>query len=140
MKALVKTKREPGAELKEVPNPKPGDNDVLVKVKAASICGADIYIYYWMKQAIAFNIPIPLIFGHEMSGEVVDVGRNVHRIAKGDRIAVETHIPCQECFLCQGGNMHICNNLKIFGIHTDGAFADYAVVPSICAYKIPKDV
>lgn len=140
MKAIVKTKKAAGAEFKMVKEPEVGPNDVLIKTKAAAICGADIYIYYWTKQALGFNVPIPLIFGHEMSGEVVRIGKKVENLKKGDRVAVETHIPCGKCHLCQEGNMHICRNLTIFGIHTNGAFAEYVSTPSVCAYKIPENV
>jgi len=140
MKAIVKTKRSVGAELKSIKEPQIGPTDVLLEMKAAAICGADIYIYFWTKQALGFNIPIPLVFGHEMSGEVVDVGKDVDTLRKGDRVAVETHIPCKKCRLCHEGNMHICRNLKIFGIHVDGAFSEFNSVPEICAYKIPDNV
>ena len=97
MRALVKDKPERGASLLERSTPEIGDNDLLVKVKAAAICGTDIHIYQWNEYASS-RINLPLLFGHEYSGEVVQVGKNVTNFKEGDRVAAETHIPCCHCF------------------------------------------
>ncbi|HIJ56491.1 MAG TPA: L-threonine 3-dehydrogenase [Deltaproteobacteria bacterium] len=139
MQALVKDKPERGASLLDRPVPEIGDNDLLVKVKAAAICGTDIHIYQWNKYASS-RINLPLLFGHEYSGEVVQVGKNVTAFKEGDRVAAETHIPCCHCFQCTTGLQHICRDMKIIGVHVDGAFADYSVLPDVCAWKLDPSI
>ncbi|MCR4401567.1 MAG: L-threonine 3-dehydrogenase [Firmicutes bacterium] len=134
--ALVKERPVPGAALKEVDVPELGPKDVLVKVKAAAICGTDIHIYAWNDWARARVRP-PMIFGHEFCGEVVETGEDVTQLSPGDLVAAETHIPCGACFQCRTGAQHICRHMAILGVHTDGAFTDYAVIPEICAWKLP---
>ncbi|MCR4437635.1 MAG: L-threonine 3-dehydrogenase [bacterium] len=134
MKAVVKTKPGPGAEYLEVDIPRCGPDEVLVKVHATSICGTDLHIYEWNQWA-ASRIKTPQIMGHELAGEVVEVGRNVHFVKVGDKISAETHIPCGHCYQCRTGRMAICRNLKIFGVDRDGVFAEYAVVPEVDVIK-----
>ncbi len=138
MKAIVKQKAAPGADYVDVNDPKPGPNDVVIEVKSAAICGTDIHIYDWTKYA-QDRIKPPMIFGHEVCGDVVEVGSRVDTVQRGDRVAVETHIPCGECFQCQTGNQHICEKMAIVGVHTDGVFAQYAKIPAVCCWKLPKD-
>lgn len=130
MKAVVKTKPGPGAEYLEVAIPQCGPDEVLVKVHATSICGTDLHIYEWNQWA-AGRIKTPQIMGHELAGEVVEVGKNVRSVKVGDRISAETHIPCGHCYQCRTGRMAICRNMKIFGVDRDGVFAEYAVVPEV---------
>ncbi len=143
MKAVVKTKSEPGAELLDVPVPTPGPNEVLVKVLATSICGTDLHIFQWNDWAQKRIKKIPQIMGHELCGEVVEVGSNVQNIKKDDVISAETHIACGYCYLCRNNLAHICENVKILGVDIDGVFAEYAVVPANNAWviedKIPRD-
>jgi threonine 3-dehydrogenase len=138
MKALLKARSEPGAELGDVAVPDPTPDEVLIRVKAAAICGTDIHIYDWDQYARERLKP-PMIFGHEGCGEVVKVGSRVRGYAVGDLIAVETHIPCGECFQCRTGSQHICDRMAIIGVHTDGLFAEYARVPMACCWKLPPD-
>ncbi|TET48715.1 MAG: L-threonine 3-dehydrogenase, partial [Dehalococcoidia bacterium] len=138
MKAVVKEKAAPGARLMDVDVPEPGPRDVLIKVKAAAICGTDIHIMEWTPFAQA-RIKPPMIFGHECSGEVVKVGDQVKNIAVGDLIAVETHIPDETCFMCRTGLQHICEKMAIVGVHVDGVFAEYAKIPAVCCWKLSKD-
>ena len=135
MKALVKDKPIRGATLTDLSIPLIGDNDLLVKVQAAAICGTDVHIYQWNEYASA-RIKLPLLFGHEYAAEVVEVGKNVTNFKKGDRVAAETHVPCGHCYQCTTGLQHICTNMKILGVHVDGAFAEYAVLPAVCAWKL----
>lgn len=134
MKAVVKTKPARGAELIEVPIPEIGRTDVLVKVVATSICGTDLHIYEWNKWAEQ-TIRTPQVMGHELAGYVVKVGDLVTSVKEGDFISAETHIPCGVCYQCKTGRMHICQDMKIFGVHQDGVFAEYAVVPEVVAWK-----
>lgn len=138
MKALMKTEAAPGAKLVDVDVPEPGPKDVIIRVKAVAICGTDIHIYEWTQYAQA-RIKPPMIFGHECAGEVVKVGKLVTNFKPGDLIAVETHIPCKECYQCLTGAEHICEKMAIIGVHTDGVFAEYAKIPTACCWKLPKE-
>lgn len=135
MRAGIKSKPEAGADFGEVDIPTITDNQVLVKVKAASICGTDRHIYNWDPWAAGRMRP-PLVFGHECCGEVVEVGADVKHLRVGNLIAAESHIPCGVCRQCRMGNMHICNNLTILGVDTDGVFAEYAALPELVCWKV----
>jgi len=134
MRAIVKVKPGPGAELQRVPIPKPGKGEILVKVKVTSICGSDLHIYNWNSWAEQHVHP-PQIMGHELAGEVIEIGENVRSVNIGDFISAETHIPCGHCKPCRTGNRHICSNLKILGVDTNGAFAEYIAMPEVVAWK-----
>ncbi|HKM01039.1 MAG: L-threonine 3-dehydrogenase [Tissierellia bacterium] len=140
MRAVVKEDANIGAVLKNIELPKPKEDEVLIKVKAAAICGTDIHVYNWNNWAQNNNINLPLILGHECSAEVVEVGTGVKTLKIGDYVACETHIPCGTCYQCRNGEQHICGNLKMFSIHTNGCFAEYATIPAICAVKIPETI
>lgn len=139
MKAILKQKPGVGAEVMEVPIPVPTSHQVLVRVRATSVCGTDVHIYSWDPWA-AGRIKPPMIFGHEFSGEVVEIGSQVDHIVVGDHVSAETHIPCRGCFQCKTGNMHICQNLEILGVDVDGCFAEYVAVPEICCIKNDKSL
>jgi len=131
MKAVFKEKPAPGAVLKQASEPKPGPNDVLIKIEATSICGTDVHIYTWDAWSQK-RIKPPMIFGHECAGKIIELGKNVEAAGKlklGDKISVETHVYDGSCFQCKQGNPHICENMKIFGVDMNGVFAEYAVVP-----------
>lgn len=138
MKAVVKTSKNPGAEFINVDTPTIKPNEVLIKVKAAAICGSDIHIYRSSPNIMHMVNP-PVIFGHELAGEIVAIGEAVTDIATGDRVAVETHLSCGHCYFCQTDAPHNCQNLVIFGVHTDGAFAEYAKAPEAVCWKLPAD-
>jgi threonine 3-dehydrogenase len=139
MKALIKDKPVRGATFTDRSIPKIGEDDLLVKVQAAAICGTDIHIYQWSEYASS-RIKLPLLFGHEYAAEVVEVGKNVTNFIKGDRVAAETHVPCGHCYQCATGLQHICRDMKILGVHMDGAFAEYAVLPAVCAWKLDSAI
>lgn len=128
MKAVLKREPAPGAVLTDVPVPKPGQGEVLVKVKATSICGTDHHIYMWNEWS-QNRIKPPRIMGHEFAGEVVELGPGVSRTKVGDYVSAETHVVCGRCVQCMLGEKHVCQNTKILGVDTDGVFAEYAVVP-----------
>lgn len=140
MQAVIKASPAPGLELSEVSIPRLNPGEVLIKVKATALCGTDIHIYDWNAWAQNNNLKLPLIVGHECAGEIAELGLNVNGLSIGDRVSVETHIPCGHCLQCQIGEQHICANLKIFGVHVNGCFAEYAVVPAICVRKIPDAI
>jgi len=139
MKAVVKTTAGPGAELTTVDIPTPGAKDVLVKVKATSICGTDLHIYRWDPWA-ASRIKPPLIFGHELAGEVVEVGQEVTSIDVGDFVSAETHIVCGVCHQCRSGQRHVCQNVSIIGVDRPGCFAEYVVVPECNVWQNPPEM
>jgi threonine 3-dehydrogenase len=141
MKAVMKVEPKPGIVLKDIAVPKAKKREIIVAVKAASICGSDKHLYLWDRQTTRWKSPLPMIIGHEFSGEVIEVGENVTTLQVGDRIAVESHIPCENCYLCKTGRMHICKDMLIYGIQTPhGAFTEYAVVPESIAFKISPNI
>jgi len=138
MHAVVKRNREPGAQIEEVDKPKVGKGEVLVQTKMTSICGTDVHIWDWNHWAQKRVKTLPIIFGHEMCGEVVEIGRGVKGIKVGDMVSAETHIVDGTCYQCRTGRMHICRNMKILGVDTDGVFAEYVKLPEMNARKLPK--
>jgi len=140
MKALVKTQPGSGATFMELDVPRPKREEVLIKVNSVAICGTDIHFYEWDPAVANFPVQFPLIFGHECAGEIVEVGENVEGFSVGDRVAVETHIPCDRCYQCNLGNRHNCQKMDVFGITYPGAFAKYATVPSKVVFKLPVGV
>lgn len=140
MRAIVKAAERPGIAMQPVPVPEPGPEEVLIRVKAAAICGTDLHIAQWNAWAQHAGIRLPLVMGHEFCGEVVGVGSRVRALKPGDYVAGETHLPCGECYQCRNGLQHICQNLKLFGIHRDGCFAEYTTIPELCAYKVPAAI
>lgn len=138
MRALVKTEPGPGAELTDIDKSSIGPKDLLVKPEKMAICGTDLDIYEWAG-SFKNRVDLPHILGHEFSGKVVEVGDQVDTLEEGDYIAAETHISCGSCKQCLTGNQHICENLRILGVDTNGAFAEYARIPESCGWKIPED-
>ncbi len=139
MKAVVKASREPGLKLQELPIPAIGSRDILVKVKAASICGTDLHIYHWDPWAEERLNP-PFVVGHEFSGEVVKIGADVTQVSIGDMISAESHVICGVCDMCRTGRGHLCRNTKILGLDRDGAFAEYISIPEANAWVDPWDM
>jgi threonine 3-dehydrogenase len=128
MKALVKSKAERGLWLSDVPEPKPGINDVLIRVHRTGICGTDLHIYKWDEWA-ARTIPVPLVVGHEFVGEVVEVGSNVADFQRGQIVSGEGHVVCGRCRNCLAGRRHLCADTQGVGVNRAGAFAEYIVLP-----------
>jgi threonine 3-dehydrogenase len=139
MKALVKISPD-RTELQTIPIPACGPGEVLVRVRSAALCGTDLHILEWSAWAQGAGLRLPFVLGHECSGDVVAIGEGVRGLQEGDKIAVETHVPCGQCDQCLNGEQHICNNLTLFGVHMNGCFAEYAVVPAVCARKIPQAI
>ena len=128
MKALVKTRPEPGLELCDVPVPEIGINDVLIRVERTGICGTDLHIYNWDAWA-AKTIPVPLVVGHEFVGEIVEVGSNVQDFYPGEIVSGEGHVVCGRCRNCLAGRRHLCRDTKGVGVNRAGAFAEYLALP-----------
>lgn len=140
MYAIVKKYPKPEAEITTLEAPKAGENEIVVKVKVASICGTDVHIWDWNQWAQSRIKKFPMVFGHEVAGEVVELGRNVTSLQKGDMISAETHIVDGTCYQCRTDRMHICQNLKILGVDTDGVFAEYFALPERNAWKNDSDL
>ncbi len=134
MRALAKTRPGPGVELVQRPIPTPGPGEVLLRMEAASICGTDIHLFKWDPWAAELLKP-PITLGHELAGRVVALGEGVTRVREGDLVGVESHIVDWTCAQCRAGQMHLCRNLRVFGAHVDGGFAEYVVVPQANAIE-----
>ncbi len=134
MHCVVKTTPGPGnLEYTTRPIPQIGPREILVKVKAAAICGTDVHIKHWNAWAENRMHP-PVVIGHEFSGEVVEIGSEVKNVKVGDRVSSESHIACNTCELCREGHRHVCSNTSIIGVHQDGAFAEYIAIPEEIAF------
>lgn len=136
MRALRKTARAEGAELVEIPTPRPEPGEVLIKVAAASICGTDLHIYRWDPWAAGRIRSVPMTFGHEVAGHVVAVGSEVHHVRPGAFVSAEGHVFCGFCPPCRQGRQHICENLRILGVDFDGGFAEYLALPERNAWEV----
>ena len=139
MRALVKSRPEPGIWLEEVDQPAVGHNDVLIKVSKAAICGTDLHIAKWDEWA-QHTIPVPMAIGHEFVGEVVAIGSEVERVEIGQRVSGEGHITCGVCRNCRAGRRHFCHNTVGVGVDRPGAFAEYVAIPAFNAYPIPDEI
>ena len=139
MKALVKKEKKPGLWIEDVPVPQYGPNDVLIRVRKAAICGTDIHIFNWDEWSQR-TVPVPLVVGHEFTGEIAEVGSAVTGFAKGDRVSAEGHITCGHCRNCRAGKRHLCRNAKGIGVHRDGAFAEFITMPAVNVFKVPAQV
>ncbi len=134
MKAIVKSNAEKGLWLEDVPIPKITINDVLIRVLRTGICGTDVHIYNWDSWAQE-TIAIPTIIGHEVVGEIVEVGDNVNDFLVGDLVSVEGHLVCGRCRNCLAGKRYKCANTLGIGVNTDGGFAEYMAVPMTNLWK-----
>jgi threonine 3-dehydrogenase len=139
MKALVKSRAERGLWLEEVPEPKIGINDVLIRVHRTGICGTDLHIYNWDAWA-AKTIPVPMVVGHEFVGEIVEVGSNVADFQPGQIVSGEGHVVCGRCRNCLAGRRHLCADTKGVGVNRPGAFAEYLALPMSNVWVHPKGI
>jgi L-iditol 2-dehydrogenase len=137
MKAVVKVGKGKGlVEMREVPEPKIKDDEVLIEVKAVSVCGSDLHIYhdnhpYWP----------PMILGHEFSGVIADVGKEVKGWKVGDRIVSETRTgSCGICYMCQSGFPQICEQKRPYGIGINGAYTKYVAGPARLLHRLPDNI
>src|SRR5206468_10614028 len=119
MKALVKSRSEPGLWLEDVEEPKIGINDVLIQVLKTGICGTDVHIYKWDDWARR-SIPVPLVVGHEFVGEIVEVGSNVTDFHVGEVVSGEGHVGCGHCRNCLAGGRPPCKDTQGVGVNRHG--------------------
>jgi threonine 3-dehydrogenase len=139
VRALVKETAGPGFRLKNVPEPAMRDNEVLIRVRRAGICGTDVHIYEWDDWAKGRCKP-PFTVGHEFAGEVARVGALVTTVREGDRVTAEGHIVDGMCLLCRTGNAHVCPHTKIIGVDRDGCFAEYITMPATNVWHLDDNI
>jgi len=139
MRALVKAKREPGLWLEDVPVPRIGHNDVLVKVSKTGICGTDVHIYNWDAWSQR-TINVPMHIGHEFVGVVAEVGSEVTGFKPGDRVSGEGHITCGNCRNCRAGKRHLCRATQGLGVNRPGCFAEYVALPAFNLFRVPEEI
>jgi len=140
MKALM-LKAYNEFEIEQIPVPEYGSDDVLIKVKACSICGSDVH---GMDGSTGRRIP-PIVMGHEASGIIEKTGKNVTGYKTGDRVTFDSTIYCGKCYYCRRGEINLCDNRKVLGVSCEeyrlhGAFAEYVAVPAHILYPIPDNV
>lgn len=120
---------------REIPKIKNND-DILVKIKAVGICGSDVHIYHGTSPVATY----PRVVGHEMVGEVIEIGSSVKNIKIGDKVVIEPMIACNECYACKSGRPNACANLKVRGCHVDGGFQEYFVAPEKAVFKFNDNI
>ncbi len=136
MLAVVKNPAEVGISLEDVSMPEFSAWEVLVKVKAVGICGSDLRMFKYADANRRGNY----ILGHELSGEIVDMGEKVHGFKKGDRVAAEICIGCAICRYCRKGLVNLCENLNEIGVTMNGGMAEYVAVPARNIHRIPDSL
>lgn len=139
MKSICKSKPGPGLWLKDVPKPKVETNDVLIKIHKTAICGTDLHIYKWDEWSQR-TIKTPLVIGHEFVGEIVEIGPGVTHYKGGELVSGEGHITCGYCRNCRAGKRHLCHRTVGIGIHRDGAFAEYLVMPEQNVWPVHPEI
>jgi threonine 3-dehydrogenase len=139
VRALVKSKREPGLWLEEIPRPAIGINDVLIRVLRTGICGTDVHVYNWDAWAQA-TIPVPMAVGHEFAGQIVEVGANVTDFHPGEIVSGEGHVVCGRCRNCFAGRRHLCAHSMGVGVHRPGAFAEYIALPMTNVWPVDASI
>jgi threonine 3-dehydrogenase len=139
VKALVKESAGPGFVLKDVPEPTIREDEVLIRVRRAGVCGTDVHIHEWDDWARGRCHP-PFVVGHEFAGEVAAVGGLVTDVREGDRVTAEGHIVDGRCLLCRTGSSHVCPFTTIIGVDRDGCFADYIAMPATNVWHLDPEI
>ena len=139
MKALVKSKPEPGLWMEQVPVPEVGPGDVLIKVRKSAICGTDVHIWNW-DDFSAKVVPVPMVVGHEFVGVIADTGAAATKYKIGQRVSGEGHIVCGTCRNCRAGRGQLCRNTMGVGVNRPGSFAEYLCIPEANVVPVPGDI
>lgn len=139
MKAIVKKEPREGLWMIDVPMPKIGENDLLIKIKKTSICGTDVHLYKWDEWARK-TLPVPCTIGHEFAGVVAEMGSKVKGFKIGDRVSGEGHLTCGNCYQCKTGQRVLCPNTIGVGVNREGCFAEYLCIPAENAFLIPPTI
>ncbi|WRS28175.1 alcohol dehydrogenase catalytic domain-containing protein [Oscillospiraceae bacterium MB08-C2-2] len=123
-------------EIQETNIPQPGKGEVLVQMKAASVCGSDIHLFLGENP----NAVYPRIPGHENAGIIAQTGEGVSRVAAGDHVVVDLVVACGHCPQCRNGRRNICREVKARGAAADGGWREYFIVPEQDVYRISKEI
>jgi len=134
VRALVKSRPEPGLWLEDVPEPVLGSDDVLIRVLRTGICGTDLHIRSWDGWAQK-TVPVGLVIGHEFVGEIAALGPDVDDLALGDLVSGEGHLVCGRCRNCMAGRRHLCARTRGIGVQDPGAFAEYVALPKTNVWR-----
>lgn len=140
MKALVLSEYKK-LDLVDMPEPRPGEDELLIRIRACGICGSDVHGY---DGSTGRRLP-PIVMGHEAAGEVAAVGSAVRNFSVGDRVTFDSTVYCGKCFYCQRGQINLCEDREVIGVSTPlfrrmGAFAEYVCVPERIAYRLPENM
>jgi threonine 3-dehydrogenase len=139
MKALVKSKAEPGIWMEDIPTPEIGHNDVRIRIAKTAVCGTDLHIVNWDEWAAA-TIPVGMQVGHEFVGTIDEIGSEVRGLRPGQRVSGEGHVTCGHCRNCRAGRRRFCRNTVGVGVNRPGAFAEYLVIPAVNVFPIPDEI
>ena len=139
MKALIKSRPEPGLWMDHVPVPEIGEDDVLIRINKTGICGTDVHIWNWDEWA-ARTVPVPLVTGHEFAGEIVELGRDVKDLHLGQRVSGEGHLIGKSSRQSRAGKFHLDPETRGIGVNEQGAFAQYLRLPAFNVVPLPDEV
>ncbi len=123
-------------EFKNVDKPAPGVKDVLIRIKNIGVCGSDIHVYHGTHPYTGY----PVVQGHEVSGEVAEVGKEVRAFVPGDKATFMPQVTCGVCYPCRHGMYHICDSLKVMGFQTGGAAQEYFALPEAMTIRLPENL
>lgn len=123
-------------KIKEVEKPVRKENEALIKIKSVGICGSDIGAYRGVNPLVSY----PRIIGHELAGEVIEIGENSKGIKPGDKVIVDPYIYCGKCYPCSLGRTNCCTDLKVLGVHIDGGMVEFFTHPSELLWKVPDNI
>jgi L-iditol 2-dehydrogenase len=140
MKALI-LREYNNLVYEDIPEPAVGPDDVLIQVKACGICGSDVH---GTDGSTGRRLP-PIVMGHEASGIIAKLGKNIQKWKIGDRVTFDSTVSCGDCYFCRKGKMNLCDNRKVLGVsceeyRCDGAFAEYIAVPARILYRLPEAI
>ncbi len=130
MRAAVMTAYREPLEIRDLPDPQPGDNDAVVEVEACGICRSDWHLWQEDWNWIGVSVPLPRVPGHEFGGKVVSAGKGVKQFKVGDRVTIPFHLACGQCEFCNSGRSNLCQAFGFLGAHTDGGYGQLARIPN----------
>ncbi|MCH7883671.1 MAG: zinc-binding dehydrogenase [Planctomycetes bacterium] len=137
MKAVVFHGKQKGLKVEDIRKPAPGADQALVKVAACGVCHTDLH---YIEHGVPTFKPPPIVLGHEASGTIEEVGENVSRVSKGDRVLIPAVLTCGKCSACRLGRENICADMTMLGNHFDGAYAEYVAVPAKDLLHLPESI
>lgn len=123
-------------KIKEIEKPVRKENEALIKIKSVGICGSDVGAYRGANPLVSY----PRIIGHELAGEVLEIGENSKGIKVGDRVIIDPYIYCGKCYPCSLGRTNCCTDLKVLGVHIDGGMVELFTHPSEMLYKVSDNI